>query len=199
MTETQALGLMQLAASLWPRQKVPQETVEGYMLLLLDEDYVSCLDAIKHLAKTSKFLPQLSEIIDEAREIRRAGIEEADADMALTALPAQTQTTATQTFRKGQLQIANIRRWRAAIDRYAREEQMRRQGWDAPSREESDVAMHAATVAMMRESARIYAEERPIPTDGERVRADMEASIRKLRGKPAAMLRQMGRVAGGVR
>ena len=200
MTETQAIGLMQLAASLWPRQKVAQETVEGYVLLLFDEDYASCLEAVKRLGKTSKFFPQLSEIVDEARAIRRAGIEEGDADLSVPALPAQTPATFDAVRAKGRRQLDNLRRWISAVERYHEQERLRRRGDDAaPSKAQSDEQMHLATVAMLRESARIYAEERPFPVDGGRVQREMENAIQDLRGAPGPLVgtiaRSMGRGA----
>lgn len=74
----------------YPQAK-PRDTAsnKAWMLALGDEDYPSCARAVVRLSKRSKFRPSLAEIVDEAAEIRRNRMQEADV-AGVRALPERT-------------------------------------------------------------------------------------------------------------
>lgn len=197
MTPAEALGIVSLLRSAWPAQArdLTDEAGGVYATFLADAEHADAATAVSDLITTSRRLPSIAELREATADAKRRR-EDRSATDALR-LPARTSTGEAEALhRKGRMQLDNLRRWSMAVGIHADERDRRRKGFPAPTPDESDAKLHRATVAMMRESGRIYAEERPFARDGGDMQASIERDISSLRGRPGALVGTVAGMAG---
>lgn len=62
MKESQAVGIVAMLSSAFPRQEVTQQTIETYVRDLVDLDAAAGLAACEALRKTARFFPTIAEV-----------------------------------------------------------------------------------------------------------------------------------------
>lgn len=68
MRASEAIRLVELLQGAYPRQELPQSTVEVYAMALADIDLEDGLRAVTRLVQTSKWFPTISEIREQVAE-----------------------------------------------------------------------------------------------------------------------------------
>lgn len=83
MTQEQALMLIKILTSAYPRQELREDTIKTYVYYLQDLDYKVAQQVIDRHIRTQKWFPSISEIREAAAEKthRIPGVEEAMADL----------------------------------------------------------------------------------------------------------------------
>lgn len=69
MTELEALKLVKIVQSAYPRQEFPEDTVRVYVMSLVDLPTELATRAVMELIRTSKWVPTIAEIRQRATEI----------------------------------------------------------------------------------------------------------------------------------
>lgn len=153
MTTHDGQRIMAYLAAAYPRVEITAQTVAVYLDGLADQEYADVMQAARDMVQQSRWMPTVSELRDVARERRR--YRESAAAVAgavgLKTLPAHAASAGPEP--KAVAQFGNVWRWAAG---------------------------EISSAEMVREAARIYADEGARPGDGAQVKREAEAIAARL-------------------